>query len=95
MNPFASEERVGLLSCLLNGSESFRKADCGFSKRWVWYRSELKLRPAYRLMESTIHGIDRSCGNPTAAKSDRLENQIGGNFVGGASHQWAWSGNRG
>lgn len=37
-------------------------------------------------MEGTICRIDESGGDPTAAKTDGLEDQIRGNFVGGALH---------
>ncbi len=37
-------------------------------------------------MEGTLCGIDGSGGNPTAAKTDGLEDQIRGNFLGGALH---------
>ena len=37
-------------------------------------------------MEGTLCGIDGSSGDPTAAKTDGLEDQIRGNFVGGALH---------
>lgn len=37
-------------------------------------------------MEGTLCGIDGRGGNPTAAKTDGLEDQIRGNFLGGALH---------